>query len=97
MHYSYQVGNNILRNKSIKSILRIYVAIRGRLIILFDILVLIVNSGAQTTSLYSHDKQKLLSDLLGRSDPDVHPDGNGHGQIDVRVDYTPIYLDIVRM
>jgi len=56
--------------------------------------VLIVNSGAQTTSLYSHDKQKLLTDLLAKSNPDVHPDGNSIGQIDVRVDYTPIYLDI---
>ena len=56
-----------------------------------------MNSEAQTTSLYSHDKQKLLTDLLGKSNPDVHPDGNSIGQIDVRVDYTPIYLDIVRM
>ena len=32
---------------------------------------------------------------MEKAHPDVHPDGNSIGQIDVRVDYKPIYLDIV--
>jgi len=54
----------------------------------------IVASTAQTRSSYSLNKDKLINDLLRKAPSDVHPDGNSIGQIDVRVDYKPIYLDI---
>ena len=50
---------------------------------------------AQTPSLYSQDKERLIKELIDKAHPDIHPDGNAIGQIDVRVDYKPIYLDIV--
>ena len=55
----------------------------------------IVASTAQTRSLFSQDKERLIKELLSKAPSDIHPDGNSIGQIDVRVDYKPIYLDIV--